>query len=67
MTPHDYDYPQALEDRSGLVLGRQAYLLESRLTPIVRKAGFATLTELVAKLESNNERLIVAPPVDCRT
>jgi chemotaxis protein methyltransferase CheR len=33
--------------------------VESRLTPLARKAGLASLGELVAKVRSNNERLIV--------
>ena len=61
MTPLDYDYlRKLLKDRSGLVLSAdKQYLVESRLTPLARKAGLATLTELVGKLRQNNERLIV--------
>src|ERR1044072_9867669 len=36
------------------------YLVESRLTPVARKAVLASLGELVAKLRSNNEALTVA-------
>src|SRR3954447_24039468 len=35
------------------------YLVESRLTPIVRKAGMTSLAELVAKLRCGDERMIV--------
>ena len=61
MTPLDYDYlRKLLKDRSGLVLSAdKQYLVESRLTPLARKAGIASLGELVAKLRSNNERLAV--------
>ena len=61
MTPVDYEYlRKLLKDRSGLMLSAdKQYLVESRLTPLARKAGVATLTELVAKLKSNNERLVV--------
>jgi chemotaxis protein methyltransferase CheR len=61
VTPVDYEYlRKLLKDRSGLMLSAdKQYLVESRLTPLARKAGVATLTELVAKLKSNNERLIV--------
>ena len=61
MTPLDYDYlRKLLKDRSGLVLSvDKQYLVESRLTPLARKAGIASLGELVAKLRSNNERLAV--------
>jgi chemotaxis protein methyltransferase CheR len=61
VTPMDYDYlRKLLKDRSGLVLSSdKQYLVESRLTPLARKAGVASLTELVARLKTNNERLIV--------
>ena len=62
MTPLDYDcLRKLLKERSGLVLSAdKQYLAESRLTPLVRKAGFASLGELVAKLKTHDERLIVA-------
>ncbi len=62
MTPLDYDFlRKLLKDRSGLVLSTdKQYLVESRLTPLARKAGLASLGELVAKLRSNNEGLTVA-------
>jgi chemotaxis protein methyltransferase CheR len=61
MTPLDYDFlRKLLKDRSGLVLSAdKQYLVESRLTPLARKAGIASLAELVAKLRIPNERLIV--------
>jgi chemotaxis protein methyltransferase CheR len=61
VTPVDYEYlRKLLKDRSGLMLSAdKQYLVESRLTPLARKAGVATLAELVAKLKSNNERLVV--------
>ena len=61
MTPLDYDYlRKLLKDRSGLVLSAdKQYLVESRLTPLARKAGIASLGELVAKLRGSNERLTV--------
>jgi chemotaxis protein methyltransferase CheR len=61
VTPLDYDYlRKLLKDRSGLILSAdKQYLVESRLTPLARKAGVANLAELVAKLRGNNERLIV--------
>jgi len=60
VTPLDYDYlRKLLKERSGLMLSPdKQYLVESRLTPLVRKAGLASLAELVAKVKSNNERLI---------
>ena len=61
MTPLDYDYlRKLLKDRSGLLLSAdKQYLVESRLTPVMRKAGLASLGELVAKLKSGNEGLTV--------
>lgn len=60
MTPLDYDYlRKLLKERSGLVLSAdKQYLVESRLTPLVRKAGLASLGELVAKLKTDDARLI---------
>jgi chemotaxis protein methyltransferase CheR len=61
VTPADYDYlRKLLKDRSGLVLSAdKQYLVESRLTPLTRKAGLATLGDLVGKLKANDERRIV--------
>jgi len=61
VTPLDYDcLRKLLKERSGLVLSAEKqYLVESRLTPLVRKAGLASLGELVAKIRTNDERLIV--------
>jgi chemotaxis protein methyltransferase CheR len=61
VTPADYDYlRKLLKERSGLMLSSdKQYLVESRLTPLARKAGAATLGDLVGKLKSGNERLIV--------
>jgi chemotaxis protein methyltransferase CheR len=61
VTPLDYDYlRKLLKERSGLVLSAdKQYLVESRLTPLVRKAGLASLGELVQKLKGANERLVV--------
>ncbi len=54
MTPQDYDYIRGLlRERSGLVLSSEKqYLVESRLLPVVRKAGLASLAELVTRLKS---------------
>ncbi len=52
MNPVDYEFVgQLLKQRSGLVLAPgKEYLLESRLTPIVRERGLSSLDELVAEL-----------------
>lgn len=54
MTPQDYDHiRKMLRERSGLVLSSEKqYLVESRLLPVVRKAGLANLAELVKALKA---------------
>jgi len=54
MTPQDYDFVRGLlKERSGLVLSAEKqYLVESRLLPVVRKAGLANLGELVRQLKT---------------
>jgi chemotaxis protein methyltransferase CheR len=54
MTPQDYDYiRKLLRERSGLVLSAdKQYLVESRLLPVVRKLGLASLGDLVAALKA---------------
>jgi chemotaxis protein methyltransferase CheR len=61
MTPVEFDFlRKLLKDRSGLVLtGDKQYLVESRLMPIVRKAGLSRLGELVQRLKEGPEALIV--------
>ena len=61
MTPLDYDYlRKLLKDRSGLMLSNdKQYLVESRLMPVARKLGLATLAELVTQLKCGNEKLAV--------
>jgi chemotaxis protein methyltransferase CheR len=61
MTPLDYDYlRKLLKERSGLMLSAdKQYLVESRLAPLTRKAGMASLGELVARLKARDEKLIV--------
>jgi chemotaxis protein methyltransferase CheR len=63
LTPQNYDYlRRRLKERSGLVLSAdKEYLVESRLLPVARKAGFAGLGELVhALMMGNDERLMTA-------
>ncbi len=59
MTPADYDYlRKLLKERSGLVLSAdKQYLVESRLTPLCRKGGIASLADLVGKLKTGDQRL----------
>jgi chemotaxis protein methyltransferase CheR len=53
LTPQDFDFlREMLRQRSGLVLSAEKqYLAESRLLPVARKHGLASLTELVARLK----------------
>lgn len=53
MTPEDFDYlRKMLRERSGLVLSvEKQYLAESRLLPLARRHGFASVGELVAQLK----------------
>ena len=52
MTPLDYEYlRKLLKERSGLVLApEKQYLIESRLMPVARRAGCASIAELVRRL-----------------
>ncbi|HML15081.1 MAG TPA: protein-glutamate O-methyltransferase CheR [Xanthobacteraceae bacterium] len=61
MSPHDYDFLcKLLKEQSGLALAAdKQYLVESRLLPLARKAGLASLADLVAKLKNGGERLAV--------
>jgi chemotaxis protein methyltransferase CheR len=63
MTPLDYDFlRKCLKQRSGLVLSAdKQYLVESRLLPVARKAGHASLGDLVETLRrGGNEPLMAA-------
>jgi len=53
VTPEDFDYlRKMLRERSGLVLSvEKQYLAESRLLPLARRHGFASVGELVAQLK----------------
>ncbi len=53
MTPEDFDYlRKMLRERSGLVLSvEKQYLAESRLLPLARRHGFASVGELVQQLK----------------
>jgi chemotaxis protein methyltransferase CheR len=61
VSPLDYDFLcKLLKERSGLALAAdKQYLVESRLLPLVRKAGLASLADLVAKLRNGGDRLVV--------
>ncbi len=61
MTPLDYEFlRKLLKDRSGLLLSSdKQYLIESRLLPLARKAGLSGIGELVQKIKTGAEQLIV--------
>ncbi len=62
MTPTEYEYLQKfLKERSGLVLSAdKQYLVESRLIPLARRSGLTGISDLVAKMRTGAEPLIVA-------
>jgi chemotaxis protein methyltransferase CheR len=54
VTPFDYEFlRQILKERSGLVLATEKeYLVESRLMPVARRNGCASIGELVQRLKA---------------
>jgi len=66
MTPLDYDYlRKLLKERSGLVLSAdKQYLVESRLLPVARRAGFQGLSELVRSLQERNAQALIVEVVE---
>jgi chemotaxis protein methyltransferase CheR len=69
VTPDDYDYLRGLlKRRSGLVLSAdKQYLVESRLLPLVRKAGVGSLGGLVLKLQEPGAEPLIVEVVDAMT
>jgi chemotaxis protein methyltransferase CheR len=61
VSPLDYEFLcKLLKEQSGLALAAdKQYLVESRLLPLARKSGLASLAELVAKLRNGGGRLAV--------
>ncbi len=66
MTPHDYDFlRKCLKERSGLVLSAdKQYLVESRLLPVARKAGFSGLSQLVEALRLGEADALMSAVVE---
>lgn len=57
-----------VRERSGLVLSEdKAYLLESRLTPIMRKQGMNALEDLIAAVKTKREEGLVGEIVEAMT
>jgi chemotaxis protein methyltransferase CheR len=69
VTPLEYDFlRRSLKERSGLVLSAdKQYLVESRLLPIARKAGLASLSELVAGLRRSDSEGLMTAVVEAMT
>jgi chemotaxis protein methyltransferase CheR len=69
VTPLDYDFlRKCLKERSGLVLsGDKEYLVESRLLPVARRAGFANLGELVGALKAAPDAVLMTAVVEAMT
>ena len=61
MKPEDFEFISTLlKQRSGLVLTPdKSYLLESRLMPVARKHGLNGLEELIKKMRTRDEALVV--------
>jgi chemotaxis protein methyltransferase CheR len=66
MSPVDYEYLRKwLKERSGLVLSAdKQYLIESRLLPVARSAGFANLGDLVRALMLGNAEALARAVVE---
>jgi len=62
VTPSEYEYLQKLlKERSGLVLSAdKQYLVESRLIPLARRSGLGGIGDLVAKMKTGAEPLVVS-------
>jgi chemotaxis protein methyltransferase CheR len=69
MTPLDYDFlRRCLKERSGLVLSAdKQYLVESRLLPVARKAGFASLGDLAHALRFGHDDALMTAVVEAMT
>jgi len=69
MNPNDYEFVGGLlKRRSGLVLAPgKEYLLESRLTPIVRERGLSSLEDLVAELRKPGSEALQSEVTEAMT
>lgn len=69
MKPNDFDFISKLvKERSGLVLTpEKTYLVESRLGPIARREGIATLDDLVSNLRLSGNQKLIEAVVDAMT
>ncbi len=69
MTNEDIEHLAAmLKSRSGLILGSdKTYLIESRLAPVARREGFATVSTLLAGLRTKRDEKLMTIVTDAMT
>ncbi len=69
MTPDNFKFvSDVLYNKSGLTLGEEkAYLLENRLTPLVRKYELADLDTLIQKLRDGTIATLCDEVIDVMT
>ncbi|GLK78589.1 CheR family methyltransferase [Methylopila turkensis] len=69
MTPTEFAFlARFLKERSGIVIGEdKRYLVESRLGPIARKAGFASLSELTQRLMRGGDTALAQSVIEAMT
>lgn len=69
MTPQDFDWlRKLLKERSGLTLtAEKQYLVESRLLPVARRHGLASLAELVMRLQAPGGMSLAVEVVEAMT
>jgi chemotaxis protein methyltransferase CheR len=69
MKPDDFDLlTTMLRQRSGLVLTREkAYLLESRLLPVVRKHSLKTLEDLIQAIRTKRDEAMIGAVIQAMT
>ncbi|MBA5777234.1 protein-glutamate O-methyltransferase CheR [Stappia sp. F7233] len=69
MTPSEYEFlKRFLKTQSGLVLSdEKQYLVESRLLPVARKAGLASLSDLIAAIQRPASNALQVSVVEAMT
>ncbi len=69
MTPDDIDHLAVmLKTRSGLILGSdKTYLIESRLSPVARREGYANVAALLTALRTKRDEKLMAACTDAMT
>ncbi len=69
MKPGDFEFvSQLVRERAGIVLSAdKAYLVESRLAPIARKEGMASIDDVVAAIRLRRDSRMIETVVDAMT